>query len=92
MLRNLPFLLRTLPFAKAKARRCLESALDGFRGFDCPSFVARCLYDLGLLDKTGKRAGEARAKFDEAREIAASVEATNLVTDIDAALAELPAG
>jgi hypothetical protein len=91
MLKNLPFLLRTLPFAKAKARRYLASALDGFRADDNPSGIARCLYDLGLLDKAGKKAGAARAKFDEAREIAASVEATNLVTDIDAALAELPA-
>jgi class 3 adenylate cyclase/tetratricopeptide (TPR) repeat protein len=91
MLRNLPFLIGTLPFAKAKARRCLESALDSFRGFDCPSFIARCLYDLGLLDQAGKQTGAARAKFDEARQIAASVEAANLVRDIDTALAELPA-
>jgi tetratricopeptide (TPR) repeat protein len=91
MLRNLTFLIRTLPFAKAKARRCLDGALKSFRSFDCPLYVARCLYDLGLLDQTGKRIGAARAKFDEAREIAASVEATNLVRDIDATLAELTA-
>ncbi len=91
MLRNLPFLLRTLPFAKAKARRCLKSALAAFRDMDVPSYIARCLYDLGLLDKAVKRTGAARARFDEAREIAASVEASALVADIDVAMAELPA-
>ncbi|MEE9210389.1 MAG: adenylate/guanylate cyclase domain-containing protein [Kiloniellales bacterium] len=91
MLENLPFLLRTLPFAKAKARRCLERALDSCRALEAPSFVARCLYDLGLLDKAGKRTSAARAKFEEARALAAAVEATTLLAGIDAALAELPA-
>ena len=51
----------------------------------------RCLYDLGLLDKAGKRPGVARAKFEEARALAAVAEATTLLAGIDAALAELPA-
>ncbi len=81
----------TLPIAKGKARRCLERALDSCRAMEAPSFVARCLYDLGLLDKAGKRTSAARAKFEEAREMAAAVEATTLLAGIDAALAELPA-
>jgi tetratricopeptide (TPR) repeat protein len=89
MLRNLPFLLRTLPFATRKSRRCLESALDGFRTLESPSFIARCLYDLGLLDRAGKRTAEARANFVEARGIADSVEATTLVDQIDATLPSL---
>ena len=56
---------------------------------EAPSFVARCLYDFGLLDKAGKRPGVARAKFEEARVLVAEV--TTLVAGIDAALAELPA-
>ncbi len=90
MARNLPFLLRTLPFAKQKSRRCLERALDEFRRLDGPSFIARCLFDLGLLDKAGKRTDAARAKFEEARATASAVEATNLVAEIDATIAELP--
>jgi predicted ATPase/class 3 adenylate cyclase len=89
MLRDLLFLIRTLPFARAKARRHLESALDSFRRFDCPSHVARCLYDLGLLDRNEKRTAVARTKFAEARDVAASVEATTLVRDIEAALTDL---
>ena len=91
MLRNLPFLLRTLPFAKQKARRFLARALGDFRQLQSPSQIARCLFLLGQLDQAGKRAGAARTKFEEARTTASSVEATNLVADIDAALAELPA-
>ncbi len=91
VLRNLPFLLRTLPFAGRRARACLERALEECRALQAPSFVARCLYDLGCLDKVGKRTREARAKFEEAREMASSVEATTLLADIEAARAELPA-
>jgi hypothetical protein len=58
---------------------------------EAPSFVARCLYDLGLLDKAGRRPSAARAKFEEARALAAAVEATTLLAGIDTALTELPA-
>ena len=90
MLRNFWFLLRTLPAAQKKARRCLESAAAQHRSFDMPSALAHNLYSLGLLDEAKKRPVEARAHFEEAREIADSVEAAALVRQIDAALADLP--
>ena len=90
MLRNLWFLLRTLPVAKIKARRYFETAAAQYRAFDMPSSLAYCLYSLGLLDKASKRPAKAGARFEEARKIADSVEATSLVRQIDAALADLP--
>jgi tetratricopeptide (TPR) repeat protein len=89
MLRNLSFLLRNLPFARAKARRYLERSVDGARTMDAPFFVARGLYDLALLDMAAKRTREARARFEQARAMATAVETTNLVASIDAAMAEL---
>jgi len=89
MVHNFWFLLRTLLVAEKKARRCLESAAAQHRSFDIPSSLAHNLYSLGLLDKAKKRPAEARARFEEAREIADSVEAAALVREIDAALADL---
>lgn len=91
MLANFPFLLRTLPFAKKKARHYLQKALNGFIALDAPSFAARCHYLLGLLEKAAKQSSQARTSFQEARDIAASVAASNIVADADKALAELPA-
>ena len=90
MLRNIGFLLRTLPAAEKKARRCFESAAALHRSFDMPFPLAQNLYSLGLLDKAKKRSVEARTRFEEARAIAASVEATALVDQVDAAMADLP--
>jgi hypothetical protein len=89
ILHNLPFIIRTMPFATSKAQHYLESALASFRSADRPSYVARSLYDLALTDRCQKRPDEARKKFAEAREIALSVEAENLVRDIDVASATL---
>ncbi len=89
MLRNLPFLLSTLPAIKRKTRRRLQSALEQFRYLDCPSLIAQCLYALGRLDMAEKRPDDARGKFQEARELAASVDAFNIVTDADTAMAGL---
>jgi class 3 adenylate cyclase/tetratricopeptide (TPR) repeat protein len=89
ILRNLGFVLRTAPVAAAKARRHLEAAADRCRAIDAPLYLAMSLYGLGLLDSAKKRPQEARAHLDEAREVAASVEAETLVDKIDAALAAL---
>jgi tetratricopeptide (TPR) repeat protein len=85
MLRNIGFLLRTLPVAAGKARRHLGLALDFFRRVGAPSYVAWALYDLALLDRRKGRAAEAAAGLAEARELAASVEALALCDMIDAA-------
>ncbi len=89
MLANFSFLLRTLPFAKSKARRYLQNAIDGYRALDAPSFEARCHYNLGLLEMAAKRTTQAQASFQQARDLAETVEATNIVNDADIAMAEL---
>jgi len=91
MLANLPFLLRTIPFAKAKARRYLQNALEGYRAINAPADIARCHYDLGLLDRAAKRPEQAGDNFQQAHDIAASVEANNIVRDASAAMADLGA-
>ena len=88
ILRNIGFLIRTMPFAAAKARRHLEAAIDDFRRLDAPYFIAANLSNLGLLHASKGRSAEAKACFEEARSIAAAVEAGALVNNIDAALAD----
>jgi len=84
-MRNLPYVLKTVPFAAGKARKHLGVALDHFRKVDAPSYIAWVLYDLALLDKKKKRTHEAKAKFDEARSLAQSVDLDPLIDMIDAA-------
>lgn len=89
MWRNLGFLLRTAPFAARLARRHLEAALAEFRRLEIPYAVADSLFQLGLLHQAKRRTAEARARFEEARPVAASVGGTHLCERIDAALASL---
>lgn len=89
LLKNLGFILRTAPFAAAKARRHLQDALEIYRQLDAPSQVAESLYSLGVLARARKRHDEARAQFDEAGRLARSVEASILADKIDAALGSL---
>ncbi len=89
ILRNLGFILRTAPFAARLARRHLEATEAQCRDYDIPLQLAMSLYSLGLLDTEKKQPDQARARLREAREIADSVEATNLVDQIDAALATI---
>ncbi|MBT3553499.1 MAG: AAA family ATPase [Rhodospirillaceae bacterium] len=85
ILRNLPYVLKTVSFAAGKARKHLGAALKYHRKVDAPSFIAWGLYDLALLDKKKKRTHEAKAKFDEARSLAQSVDLDPLIDMIDAA-------
>ncbi len=85
MLRNLVFLIRTLPRVATIARHHLQAGLTFFRQADIPSFAAWALYDLGLLDQKKGRKAEAAAKFSEARVLAQSVESLTLLEMIDAA-------
>lgn len=83
--------MTTLPVAKKKARRYLQSALDGYRALDNASGAAQCHHDLGQLERAAKKTDKARASFEQARDIAATVGADNIVRASDAALANLPA-
>ena len=80
----MPYVLRTVPFAAAKARRHLGVALDYFRKVDAPSYIAWVLYDLTMLDQKKKRKDDAKSKFDEARSLAQSVDLDPLIDMIDA--------
>jgi tetratricopeptide (TPR) repeat protein len=91
VLRNLGFALRAVPFAPGLARRHLETAAQEYRRLDIPYNLAECLFHLGLLHRAKRRTREARACFDEARAVAASVDASALGERIDAARASLPA-
>jgi hypothetical protein len=90
VLRNLGFLLRTLPFAAGKARRHLEAACGFFRNNDMPGFVAWSLLDLGRLHAARKRFEATRACLDEARTLAIAVGESSMVKKIDALAASLP--
>jgi len=81
--------LRTAPFAAAKARKHLGAALDYYPNVDAPGNIAWALYDLAMLDKKKKRRDGAKSKFGEARARARaraqSVELDPLLDMIDAA-------
>ncbi len=83
IMRNLPYVLKTLPFAASKARKHLGAALDYYRKVDAPSFMAWALYDLAMLDKKKKRQDDAKIKFDEARLLAQSVRLDHLMHMIE---------
>jgi hypothetical protein len=91
MRRNFWFLMRTLPFAAAKARRHLESAAAFYREHDMPALLAWALTDLGRLHTAKKRRDQARACLDEARPVAEAIEEPVMVERIDKVLATLDA-
>ena len=91
MRRNLWFLLRTLPFAAAKAQRHLEDAERYFRDYDMPALLSWALADLGRLHAAKKRNDRARACLDEARPLAEAVEQPVLGERIDKLIATLAA-
>ena len=84
IMRNLPYVLRTVPFAAGKARKHLGAALDFYRKVDAPSYIAWVLYDLARLDKKKKRNDDAKTKFEEARTLAELVQLDPLIEMIDA--------
>jgi class 3 adenylate cyclase len=91
LMSNASFLLTTLPFAKKKARKYLQRALEGYCALDVPASAAQCHHDLGLLERAAKNNAKARASFELARDIASDVGADNIVRDAEAALANLSA-
>jgi class 3 adenylate cyclase/tetratricopeptide (TPR) repeat protein len=91
LLRNLPFLVRTLPFATRKAQAHFEAAAEGFGRIDSPVFRSWSLYDLGRTKQRRKRHAEARECLEEALAIAREVGAGALAAKIEAALATGPA-
>ena len=89
VLKNLGFILRSLPLAARKARHHLEEAIRRSQALDLPGFLARSLLDLGLLCRAKKRRQEARTHLEEALRIAAPLESSVLSEKIRLGLASL---
>jgi len=89
ILRNLGFVLRTLPFAARKSRYHLERAIQLARENGLQANLARGLLLLGLLCKARKRSDEARAHLEEAREILEPLGLHFICNKVDSALESL---
>ena len=86
LLRNFGFVVTNVPLAALKSRRYLEEAIRRCRAIDMPGHLARCLLDVGMLHKAGKRIPAARACFIEALAVADTVRAGNIAVKVKAAL------
>jgi ATP/maltotriose-dependent transcriptional regulator MalT len=89
MLRNVWFLLCTLPFAKRKARQHFENAEQVWRKYRAPSFLAWALCGLAEVALASGRTEAARQHSEEALKIAQSVEASGMVERAQATLRKL---
>jgi uncharacterized protein HemY len=89
LLRNLGFVLRTLPRASHKTRRHLEEAVHRARHVGMPGILARSLLDLGLLWVGKKRWQEARTSLEPASQIAETLASSVWRVKIQQALASL---
>ena len=89
LLRNLGFVLRTLPLAARKAERHLQEAVRRAQEVGMPLHLARGLLDLGLLCQAKRRPAEARRYLEEARQIADPLALVPLSKRIRQALAAL---
>jgi len=74
LLKNIGFMLRTVPFAARLARREYEAGLELARQAGLPGFQAQSLLGLSLLDLLKGRGGDARARLDEAMDLAQPLE------------------
>ena len=89
LLKNLPYLLRTLPFSTSKARHHLGEALKFYRRINAPSYTAWCLYDLALLDLKKRRRDDAAKQLEEVHELSTSVGFDVMTAQIEAAQSRL---
>jgi tetratricopeptide (TPR) repeat protein len=70
ILKNLWFIVRNLPFAHHKARLHLEEVARCAQAYNMPVFLAKALYNLGLLSRAKKDFRKARTFFEEALQVA----------------------
>jgi hypothetical protein len=89
--RNLAFVMKSVPRAARKARTHLLAAVEGCRKYNNLSLLARSLYDLALLDIAKKRHVEARENLKAARAAAETSGATEILARIEEQLASLAA-
>ena len=74
VLQNLIFLLRTVPFGRAKALHHFEAAIGISKKFALKGVEAQALMHMGLLHKAKKNLPEARRHLEEARAVAAMID------------------
>jgi len=89
ILKNLPFLIRTVLTGRQRALELLMQARDNPMFAGATYFRARIDADLGILHKLAKRRAEARSYLMEARPIAETLGASGLLSKIDTALVDL---
>jgi tetratricopeptide (TPR) repeat protein len=74
ILRNLWFILRTLPLAHRKARYHYEEVVRSAKAYNMPGLLAKALYGLGLLSQSKKEYKKASLYFEEALRVAETSE------------------
>jgi tetratricopeptide (TPR) repeat protein len=70
ILKNLWFIMRTLPFAGRKAHYHLQIVVSKAGEYNMPGFLAKALYGLGVLAGKKKQYDIARSYFAEALKVA----------------------
>ncbi len=89
MLKNLPFLLKTLPTAAKKAEYHLGKTIVDAREIGAKNLLAQALLNLGKLHKAKKRPAQARECMEEAERIFEATGADGFLAQTRAALAGL---
>lgn len=89
MLKNLPFLIKTMLTGRRRALELLMQARDNPLFAGATYYRARIDADLGILHKRGKRRDEARWYLMQARSVAETLGASGLLSKIDMALVDL---
>ena len=89
LLKNIWFVLRTMPLAARKARYHLEKAVTFSRDHDAPAYLAWSLLDLGRLEAAKGDKRVAATLLEEALERADAVDAYETSRKVLLALAEL---
>jgi class 3 adenylate cyclase/tetratricopeptide (TPR) repeat protein len=87
--RNIPFLIRNIPFADKKARKHLEEAIRVAREVGAKGWMGGCYLDLGLLHRAKKRKEKARECLTEAVRLLGECEAEPLLKRAKEALESL---
>ena len=89
LLKNLGFLVKTIPIAHRKAEHYLGRSIALCREIGAKGFEAQALMTLGLVHKARKRSAEAGDCLAKAERIFAETEATGILKQTREALAAL---
>ena len=89
MLKNIIFLLKTIPFAARRAESHLNKAIEICRELGAKGILASALLDLGNLHKAKRRIEQARDHIAEAVQLFEECEAQNYLNQAKNALRTL---